>query len=557
MLSRIHILALFSFFTNKNLFLERFSFLKSLKTSTQNKLYLTYFIFSNYVVWSIVFSIWYFLKWPSFLLAILIIGYLLLKLVLLDIDDWQLYFKDDIRLAIPVHNQRYLTILLNILFHKFFVSDNVLIYFVALKLLMPIDWGLLLLLAVTYLAISAFILSLYLVLKVGTLKLKAFYSVFSYLSAMLSMFIFGSIIIKLITYVVNIAYSIILGIYEFDLGEILYKAANIFSQFTSNTDLLAFSALALISLSVFGLLLIYFSANLEMQDDSPNLSLAKFVKYMMPFNKDKDELQNALLIKEYQLIVDIYKYNFKQYYFTFFVDRPYAVLLALIFNFSMLNLSCKNLLFFGLSTVLFMTEVGSIMGNKLIANLSFIPEYNTVRQINCNGISIQKLSHSKLNLFYKIRFLPTILFIATIVMGHVILKSSPILVAANIVSLLVVFYVYPKDYFTRNLISTRMDYKDYEAYLTEKNILEAGTDDFYIMSWLYNFMLYSTAVLSAIGCLFPSFYNLSAAVCVLIFVAAPLVCHKFMAKIQRNIMSFIERGDYSADFSKIFKNVQS
>ena len=65
-----------------------------------------------------------------------------------------------------------------------------------------------------------------------------------------------------------------------------------------------------------------------------------------------------------------------------------------------------------------MTEIGSIMENKLIANLFFIPEYNTVKQFNCNGINIQKLSSSKLNLFYKIRLFPTILFIATIVADH-------------------------------------------------------------------------------------------------------------------------------------------
>ena len=61
-------------------------------------------------------------------------------------------------------------------------------------------------------------------------------------------------------------------------------------------------------------------------------------------------------------------------------------------------------------------------------------------------------------------------------------------------------------------------------------------------------MLYSTAVLSAIGCLFPSFYNLSAVVCALVFVATTLICHNLMSKIQRNIMSFIERGDYSAKY---------
>ena len=107
LLQHIKLLSLFSFFVNKNLFLERFSFLKSLKICTQNKIYLAYFIFNRYAIWGFIFAIWWFLKWPTVALSILLVLYLSLKLILLDIDDWQLYFNNDIRLAIPKQSKRY------------------------------------------------------------------------------------------------------------------------------------------------------------------------------------------------------------------------------------------------------------------------------------------------------------------------------------------------------------------------------------------------------------------------------------------------------------------
>ena len=552
MLQHIRLLSLFSFFVNKNLFLEKLNFLKSLKISTQNKIYLAYFIFNRYAIWGLIFAIWWFLKWPTVALSILMVLYLSLKLILLDIDDWQLYFNDDIRLTIPKQSERYLTILLNILVYKFFLMDNILIYIIALKFITPISSTSLLCITISYLAISAFILSLYLVLKVGSLKLKAFYSVFSYLSAMIAMFIFGYIVIKGITYIANSIYSLILGTYVFDFYELINKVTLKFNGFLSNNNLFILISLIVVLISVTSILFIYHSANLEMSDEQPLLHLPKFIERLMSFHK-QDDLQQCLSLKELKLIVDIYKYNFKQYYFTFFMDRSYTLLIALILSFSALNLNCKNLLFFGLSTVLFMTEIESIMGNKLIANLSFITEYNTLRQFNCNGINIQKLSNAKLNLFYNIRFIPTLIFTATAIVGHIILGSSLFLIIVNIISLFLIFKFYPKDYFTRNLIYTRMDYKDYENYLTEKNILEGGVDGFSPLNWLYNILFFSVVILSILAFIFPNVAFISSIVCVFIFIVAPIICHAFMKKIYNNVISFIERGDYSADFSKIFK----
>jgi len=116
----IKLLSLFSFFTNKNLFLERFSFLKSLKRSTQNIIYVLHFVFSKYVVLMILIGALYFFKLSVIVVSIILIIHLLLKLLTLDIDDWQLYFKDDIKLAIPEHSRRYLTVLLSNIIYKFF-----------------------------------------------------------------------------------------------------------------------------------------------------------------------------------------------------------------------------------------------------------------------------------------------------------------------------------------------------------------------------------------------------------------------------------------------------
>lgn len=552
LLQHIKLLSLFSFFVNKNLFLERFSFLKSLKICTQNKIYLAYFIFNRYAIWGFIFAIWWFLKWPTVALSILLVLYLSLKLILLDIDDWQLYFNNDIRLAIPKQSKRYLTILFNILVYKFFVTDNILIYLIALKIITPISCTALLCIAITYITVSAFILSLYLVLKVGSLKLKAFYSLFSYLSAMIAMFIFGYIVIKGITYIANSIYSLILGTYVFDLYEFINKVTLSFNGFLSNNNLFILISLIVVLISVLSILFIYHSANLEMSNEHPILHLSKFIERLISFRK-QDNLQQCLSLKEHKLIIDIYNYNFKQYYFTFFMDRPYTVLIALTLSFLTINLNCKNLLFFGLNTVLFMTEIGSIMGNKLIANLSFITEYNTLRQFNCNGISIRKLSNAKLNLFYNIRLIPTLIFTATVIVGHTILDSSLFLIIANIISLFLMFIFYPKDYFTRNLVCTRMDYKDYESYLTEKNILEGGVDDFSPLNWLYNTLFFSVVVLSILAFIFPNIALIFNIVCIFIFVMAPIICHIFMNRIYKNVISFIERGDYSADFSKIFK----
>lgn len=552
MLQQIKLLSLFSFFINKNLFLERFSFLKNLKISTQNKIYWTYFIFNKYIIWGIIFAIWWFFKWPTVILSILLMLYLFLKLVLLDIDDWQLYFNDDVRLAIPKQPKRYLTVLLNILVYKFFVNDNILIYIIALKTIIPISSISLLCITIAYLAISVFILSLCLILKVGSLKLKAFYSVFSYLSAMLAMFIFGYVVIKGIIYIVNSIYSLMLGFYVFDFYEFINKITLGFNEFFSNNSLIILFSLVVILISILSVVCIYHSTNLEMIDEQPLFYIPNFIMQLMSFRK-QDDLQQCLYLKEYKLIIDIYKYNFKQYYFTFFMDRPYAILIALILNLSAININCKDLLFFGLSIVLFMTEIGSIMGNKLIANLSFITEYDTLRQFNCNGICIQRLSDAKLNLFYNIRLIPSLIFATTVILGHVILGSTPFLIVANIISLFLMFIFYSKDYFIGNLVRTRMDYKDYESYLKEKNILEYGVDDFSPLNWLYKMLFFSVIALSILAFIFPNISFIYNIICVFVFIMAPAVCHVFMKRLYKNIMNFIERGDYSADFSKIFK----
>ncbi len=546
------LLSLFSFFVNKNLFLERFSFLRKLKISIQNGIYALYFIFSRYVVWCIIFALWYFFKWPTFILSSLLIMYLGLKLILLDIDDWQIYFNDDIHLAFPNNSKRFFIVLLNILVYKFLIEDNVFIYILALKFITSINDIALVFILIAYLSISAFILSFYFVQKVGSIKLKSFYSIFSYLSAMVSMFLFSGIVIKLITYVVNSIYSLILGTFIFDFNDLLNKATLKYNDFYSNNCSFIIISLFATLVSLLAILLIIRNINLEVLDERPLLYLQKSVKKTVLFNV-KDIFKKCLAIKDCELILDVYKYNFKQYYFTFFLDRTYCILIALVLSFINLSLDCKNLLFFGFSIIIFIIEIDSVMGNKLIANLSFITDYNTLRQFNCNGINIQTLSDAKLRLFYNIRRIPTAIFIITVTIGHFIINSSFYFIIINILTLLTIYLTYPKDCFTKNLICTRMDYKNFENYLTEKNILESGTKDFYLLNWLYNFLLYSLLFSSVISSIFCNFSTLSNIICICLFITCPLLCHMFMKKIYKNIIDFIERGDYSADFSKIFK----
>ena len=131
------------------------------------------------------------------------------------------------------------------------------------------------------------------------------------------------------------------------------------------------------------------------------------------------------------------------------------------------------------------------------------------------------------------------------------------MLGVNLLNIMVLFMM-PKNYLINNLIYTRMDYKDYRQFLDESQILDVGVNDFLPINIL--FKIISTVVMLILATfVLKSFikFDIPAVIIYFLIVMSYLitipVCSKVMKRIGRNIIDFIERGNYSADFAKIFK----
>jgi len=266
----------------------------------------------------------------------------------------------------------------------------------------------------------------------------------------------------------------------------------------------------------------------------------------------------VLVEKEFSLFADIYKYNYANAWYVYLADRSIAILLAIVTVMYRHSFAGAGFVLMGLIPCFLILDISSAVSVKLIANMSLIADKNTVLIANTNGIDIKDILKSKLEFFYIIKSFSIIIYfaISNIIM-NIFNGNIYMMLGVNLLNIMVLFMM-PKNYLINNLIYTRMDYKDYRQFLDESQILDVGVNDFLPINIL--FKIISTVVMLILATfVLKSFikFDIPAVIIYFLIVMSYLitipVCSKVMKRIGRNIIDFIEGGNYSADFAKIFK----
>lgn len=549
------------FSLNKNLFFERLSFLKS-KSAKRNTIgYGIWFILKEHILsWVCLFLLIRIMNHEG-LAFCLLCALLFVKLLRIDNIDWKLYFRKDFCLACPEPKNRFLTVLGGNLVKALLFEDFTPLYLVAFCLFTPVNIITALALYGFFVVLFIFVLTYYFLLETGSLGIKKAYSFLSYVFSMVSTFL---IIYLLLSVIISLVGSIDFTVFKENPMQImdtvtadLLHVANLVT-----TALAACEAWLPVFLVVASILLLTPVAYILLRrqsepaicDDNALLFPKILVKHQNIVCKSP--VQKALYVKEVQLFSYLYRFNFKQYWFAIFFDRSVATLLAAWLALYQYAIDNSGLIFFCLSLIMMSLDISSQVGVKMITNLSFISDFNTLRLANCNGLNLRELVQAKLRFFYSIRLAPTIC--TCIITGICLLTlNAPVyaiilMAGACVLGLL----VYPSVYLTNNLINTKMDYRDYEKYLEESKLLDSGVEDFMPLSLTYNTKIVLLLACVIVAILLPDVSWLYLAVTAALLLLS-LADHLIMKRILSNILLFIQGGDYSADIKKIFRKPNS
>ena len=152
--------------------------------------------------------------------------------------------------------------------------------------------------------------------------------------------------------------------------------------------------------------------------------------------------------------------------------------------------------------------------------------------------------------------LPSALSVVIYALCLLSLNAPAYAVLFLVISCVLILWLYPIVYFTNNLINTKMDYRDYEKYLEESKILDFGVEDFLPLGITYKVKIVlllacvvAAVLLTDVSWLYPS---------VMVLIAfLSIIDHLIMKRVLRNILLFIQGGEYSADIKKIFNTSDS
>jgi len=552
--------------TKKNYMFEKYSFLTF---SSRNK--------------TIVFNIWYFWKsqillalliaicynlFQSTLLNTVVLGALLItKFLVLGVEHWQLFKRNDFVLAIADVKERFLTILLGNIVLKLLVEDNIVVMMSLLLLNMGVSFIYLPLMILSYILLFSATQSVYFIFLYSSLKVKHLFSITSYLTSFVC--------------TVSVVYIVISGIvssfvtftkmdqpemqgwaifgFLWSEGVAQIKTWTLFlAQHLTSSVLIGLGYMLFVGWLT-GITLKYierkkydFVANDRLF--VTKLLLVNFSQKMYAFfNKNKEEL-NVFVMKEYAIFIDTYKYNFRKYFFIFVSDRLFFWFIAIFMILLKFNVPQTYVILFVLVPIILAQDIGNVMTGQLLPHMSFLADYNTLLQANTIGFDLDKLVQAKFMFFYSVKCLAYfIFFVAYNIMFVIVAMPWTFIVLNNILNLSILWLL-PRMYFTNNLIYNRMDYKNYDIYVNELSFLEGQLSDFYPMRVLHTMWVFVLLFVSVVVGLSrlndPTLMVLL--LCAFMFFSI-IVVHKMMRRVHANIFQFIKRGNYSADFAKIFK----
>lgn len=547
---------------NKNYFFERYKFLR-LKDKNKKILFTFWYIFKSqiFVICSVLILQFLF---KSYMLNTIVIALLLFSMMLgMDTKEWRLFYRSDFISEIPDIKQRFLTVLLGNIVLKLFVENSLILLSLLLLIYTHTSLLYLPLFLTIYIVVYAASLSLFFMIQSSTFKIKKIFSLINYIFSFLFTITFIYLLLDfVITVFINFSDNLtnrnILPTF-IDQGLNIVKN---FAMFIANNNImvmviLAFYVIIVLFLNIITIKHLEKSSYLDKEDSvyiTDNFIIIKIIKKILNILYRNKPNRLVLINKEFALLTHIYKYNFKDYFFIFIADRSMSFLISIFLVLSKYEYTASYLIIFLVIPIILLVDINSNVGVKLITNMSFITDYNTLLSSNTSGFNLNKLIKSKLNFYYCVKSGAYIIFILVYNLMYISL-SMPLymLIISNLLNL-IILSLFPKLYFINNLIYSRMNYKNYQKYLDESKILDFGVSEFYPLNLIFKIWI----VIVFLDLIFTTIVpvvniNILLLINLVVMAISMLIVYLIMNRIKKNIIHFIERGNYSADFAKIFK----
>ncbi|MBE6015031.1 MAG: hypothetical protein E7241_06670 [Lachnospiraceae bacterium] len=550
------------FSINKNMFYERYRFI-AIRKKNKMRMYVGWFVFKNYVLVLAGVHIVNLLLKNSWVSATILVMMMVSVLFKVDAQDWKAYERIDYKIAIPDEGERSIIVLLGNIIYHVFLENNAILYIILICRLLDLGFLEFACIFSCYLIIYALISLIYFILKNSTIVIKKVYSVISYVFSFLSTLVIIYCVLKIVIEAIKVLATngkmenVLVVLIDQDMKGIV-------SIIEGKVEIV----LLILAIIVIGILMTYYytlkrlkELSYEGWDDDKYRVESFFVIALFERIVQvvlKDEKKKEVVKKEFALFADIYRYKFKDYGFVILFDRSVAVLLSIIFLLEQYSIDGKQCVLLCLFPLFLMLDINSAVSVKLIVNMSFVSDYRMILVANSNGMNIEELVRSKLMFFYIIK---SISLVGYLVIANTILITSScpwyIVLFSNLLCAIVVYFL-PRSFIVNNIIYTRLDYDDYGKYLEESKILERGVGEFIAIKVLYKLMSIVTIItpVTLLAAPIVGLYinpDVYAVIVAGLFSVAVVLVHTIMSKTERNIIHYIERGDYSVDFAKIFK----
>ena len=549
---------------NRNLFFERFKFLNMGKE--KNKiLYLIGFLINEYVLCLLGMGVLcYYFKNPK-IFIILPIGMMFALLIGVDGNDWKLFDRADFEMAEPLASKRALDILKGIIIYRLGIKNNIFFYTILSGIVLSVSPVVLICVSMIFSLMFVLCEMFAFIIRYSTFLTKKIYSFISYVGSLVISTIFFFTLISSLIYlaknIINkqISYCRI----EKELIQNI-KILNSFIGVNKEIIIIGVCVYALLIFVGFFLTLkkIQMSDYLDKENKYYSLkyfySLIIFKKIMERVYKNKEELL-VLILKEIRLFTDSFRYKYKDYFFVIGPDRSTAFLIAVFLQVLYNPVKNQQIFIIPIIVTFAIADIFSATTMKLLTNYSFVAEYQTLQSYLANGLDFRNIISGKIRFFYGIKSLGFGCYLAIANAFMYACKCDWYVFLISDSLCIMLFIVLPMCCFYNNLIYTRMNYRLYEQYMEESGLIDVGVKEFVPLSFYYSGFYFISIMEIIFVCIFNSFSiffipkQVFYATTIIYAVIGIVICHCIMKRIGKNICSFIERGDLSADFAKIFE----
>ena len=549
---------------NRNLFFERFKFLNMGKE--KNKiLYLIGFLINEYVLCLLGMGVLcYYFKNPK-IFIILPIGMMFALLIGVDGNDWKLFDRADFEMAEPLASKRALDILKGIIIYRLGIKNNIFFYTILSGIVLSVSPVVLICVSMIFSLMFVLCEMFAFIIRYSTFLTKKIYSFISYVgSLVISTIFFFTLISSLIYLAKNIINK---QISYCRIEKELIQNIKILNSFIgANKEIIIIGVCVYALLIFIGFFLtlkkIQMSDYLDKENKYYSLkyfySLIIFKKIMERVYKNKEELL-VLILKEIRLFTDSFRYKYKDYFFVIGPDRSTAFLIAVFLQVLYNPVKNQQIFIIPIIVTFAIADIFSATTMKLLTNYSFVAEYQTLQSYLANGLDFRNIISGKIRFFYGIKSLGFGCYLAIANAFMYACKCDWYVFLISDSLCIMLFIVLPMCCFYNNLIYTRMNYRLYEQYMEESGLIDVGVKEFVPLSFYYSGFYFISIMEIIFVCIFNSlsiffipkqvFY----ATTIIYAVIGIVICHYIMKRIGKNICSFVERGDLSADFVKIFE----